>query len=100
MRHQSATANELARIAELAGVPGETLARLADRMERRELASGESLDAEERYGVVLAGMLRAGGGLLRPGDTFSGRVTALTPATVASCERAVYESLTESGRSG
>jgi hypothetical protein len=93
VRHQSATANELARIAELAGVPGETLARLAERMERRELGSGESLNAEGRFGVVLGGMLRADGGLLRPGDSFSGRVTALTPATVASCERSVYEEI-------
>ena len=92
-RHQSATAHELARIAELAGLPGETLARLGERMERRELGLGEKLDASGRFGVVLAGMLRGGPGLLRPGDTFEGRVTAITPATVATCERAVYESL-------
>ena len=93
MRHQSATANELARIAELAGVPGETLMRLAEQMERRELAGGETLDAEGRFGVVLSGMLRGPSGLLRPGDSFSGRITAVTPATVASCETAVYEEL-------
>jgi hypothetical protein len=91
MRHQSATANELARIAELAGVPGEVLMRLAEQMERRELAAGEAFDAEDRFGVVLAGMLRGGRGLLRPGNSFSGRVAAVTPATVASCERAVYD---------
>jgi hypothetical protein len=95
VRQQSATANELARIAELAGVPGETLMRLAERMERRELAPGEPLDGEGRFGVVLAGMLRGGGGLLRPGDSFSARVTAMTPATVASCERAVYDEIRE-----
>jgi hypothetical protein len=93
LRHQSATATELARIAELAGVPGEILTRLAERMERRELDSGEPLDAEGRFGVVLAGMLRTDRGLLRPGDSFSGRVTALTPATVASCERSTYEEI-------
>jgi hypothetical protein len=92
-RHQSATAHELARIAKLAGVPGETLARLGERMERRELDLGEKLDASGRFGVVLAGMLRGGLGLLRPGDTFEGPVTAMTLATVATCERAVYESL-------
>jgi hypothetical protein len=92
-RHQSATVHELARIAELAGLPGETLARLGERMERRELDLGEKLDASGRFGVVLAGMLRGTPGLLRPGDTFEGHVTALTPATVATCERAVYESL-------
>ena len=79
-------------------MPGETLMRLAEKMERRELASGESLDAEGRFGVVLAGMLRGGSGLLRPGNSFSGRVTAVTPATVASCERSVYEEI--SGRTG
>jgi hypothetical protein len=93
VRHQSATANELSRIAELSGIPGETLMRLAGRMERRDLAPGEALEAEGRFGVVLAGMLRAEGGLLRPGDSFSGRVTAVTPATVASCERSTYEEM-------
>ena len=93
MRHQSATANELARIAELSGVPGGTLVRLSERMERRELAAGETLDAERRFGVVLAGMLQASGELLRPGDSFSGRVTALTPATVASCDRPTYDGI-------
>ena len=91
--HQSATAHELARIAELAGLPGETLARLGEQMERRELDLGERLDAGGRFGVVLGGLLRGGPGLLRPGDTFEGPVTAMTPATVATCERAVYESL-------
>jgi hypothetical protein len=62
-------------------------------MERRELALGEKLETGGRFGVVLAGMLRGGLGLLRPGDTFEGHVTAITPATVATCERAVYESL-------
>jgi hypothetical protein len=92
MRHQSATAHELARIAELAGLPGEALARLGEQMERRELRPGETLDAEERFGVVLAGMVRGQAGLLKPGDTFAENVTALMPATVASCERATYES--------
>jgi hypothetical protein len=93
VRHQSATANELARIAELAGLPGETLARLGERMEREELAHGESLDGSGRFGVVLAGMVRGASGLLRPGDTFDSQVTAMTPATGASCEREVYLAL-------
>jgi hypothetical protein len=95
VKHQSATANELARIAELAGVPGETLMRLAERMERRELPAGEAFDGQGRFGVVLAGMLRGEGGLLRPGDSFSARVSAVTPATIASCERAVYDEIRE-----
>jgi hypothetical protein len=92
MRQQSATANELARIAELSGLPGDALTRLGEQMERRELAPGETLDANGRFGVVLAGMARGTSGLLRPGDTFDAKVTALTPATVASCDRAIYES--------
>jgi hypothetical protein len=91
--HQTATAHELARIAELAGLPGETLGRLGEQMERRGLDLGEKLDATGHFGVVLTGMLRGGPGLLRPGDTFEGPVTAITLATVATCERAAYESL-------
>jgi hypothetical protein len=93
MKHQSATAHELARIAELAGLPGETLTRLGEQMERRELAPGESLDAGGRFGVVLAGMVHGPTGLLRPGDTFDAPVTAMTPATVASCDRETYLAL-------
>jgi hypothetical protein len=92
MRHQSATAHELARIAELAGVPGETLARLGEKMERRELGPGEAVDGTGRFGVVLAGMVR-GSALLRPGDVFEEPVSAVMPAVVATCDRAVYESL-------
>jgi hypothetical protein len=84
---------ELARVAELAELPGETLTRLAERMERQELGPGERLDAHERLGVVLAGMLGGPRGLLRPGDTFEGSVTAATPATIVSCPRADYEEL-------
>jgi CRP-like cAMP-binding protein len=92
VRHQSATAHELARIAELAGLPGEKLARLGEQMERRELEAGEAVDASGRFGVVLSGMVRGQMGLLRPGNTFTESVTALTPATVASCDQAVYDS--------
>jgi hypothetical protein len=95
VRQQSATAHELARIAELAGLPGEQLARLGEQMERRELGPGETLDASGRFGVVLAGMIRGPAGLLRPGDTFEGSVTGMTPATVATCERTVYESFVD-----
>ena len=40
--------------------------RLAERMERRELAAGEAFDGEGRFGVVLAGMLRADRGSFGP----------------------------------
>jgi hypothetical protein len=97
VRHQGATVHELARIAELAGLPGETLARLAERMERQELAPGERLDASERFGAVLAGLVNGPGGMLRPGDTFEGPVTAATPATLASCPRADFDELVRPG---
>jgi len=93
VRNQSATAHELARIAELAGVPGEQLARLGEQMERQDLAPGQGLDATGRFGVVLAGMVRGANGILRPGDTFDGRISAVTPATVAGCARGVYDQL-------
>jgi hypothetical protein len=94
VRHQSATAHELARIAELAVLPGETLAKLGECMDRRELAPGESLDGAGLFGVVLAGLVRGPAGPLRPGDTFDATVTAMTPATVATCDREVYLTLT------
>jgi hypothetical protein len=97
VRHQGATVHELARIAELAGLPGETLARLAERMERRELAPGERFDASERFGVVLAGLVNGPAGMLRPGSTFEGAVTATTPATVASCPQADFDELVKNG---
>jgi hypothetical protein len=84
---------ELARVTELAGLPGETLTRLAARMERHDLAPGERFDAQERVGIVLSGMLSGPAGLLRPGDQFEGPVNAATPATVASCRRSDYEEL-------
>ena len=95
MRHQSATAHELARVALLAGLSGETLARLAERMERSELRPGERADGGDAFYVVLAGVLAGPRGMLRPGDEFTDArdVRAVTPATVASCDRATYEEL-------
>jgi len=86
-------AHELARIAELAGVPGERLARLGERMSREEVEPGAEIGAPGRFSVVLTGMLRGPEGLLRPGDSFDGTATAMTPATVAGCPRADYDAL-------
>ncbi len=114
MRHQSATAHELARIELLAGLPGEILARLGERMERRQVAPGERIvsegDAGDRFYVVLAGLLsavqsqRGARGVLRPGSYFgevallvdvprTATVEAITPATVASCDRATFDEI-------
>ena len=114
MRRQSATAHELARVELLAGLPGETLARLGERMERRDVAPGERIvtqgGAGDRFFVVLSGLLRVTQAergeraLLRPGDYFgevallmdverTWTVEAVTPATVASCDRATFDDL-------
>jgi CRP-like cAMP-binding protein len=111
-RASSATAHELARAGLLAGLPGETLARLAARMERQEIPAGSSVVREgepgDRFYVVLAGMMAVSQDalgprrLLRPGDTFgevalamgvprTASVRALTPTTVASCDHATFD---------
>ena len=110
----SATAHELARVTLLAGLPGETLARLAQRMEREDVPAGTVVIREgeegDRFFVLLSGMLVVGQasrgqqGILRPGDYFgevapamhvarTATVRALTPATVASCDRETFDEL-------
>jgi CRP-like cAMP-binding protein len=114
MPRASATAHELSRIPLLAGLPGETIATLAKRMEREEVAPGTAIvregEAGDRFYVVFAGMLavsQAGFGgraVLRPGDYFgevalamhvprTATVTAITPAVVASCDRVTFDEL-------
>jgi CRP-like cAMP-binding protein len=114
MPRSSATSHELARIELLAGLPGQTLAQLAKRMEREEIAPGTAVvregDPGDRFYVVFAGMLSVSQrdlgnqGLLRPGDYFgevalamdvprTATVTAITPAVVASCDRATFDEL-------
>ena len=114
MRHQMASVHELAQIGLLNELPGQTLARLAERMERRQLAPGEAIlrqgDEGDRFYVVLSGILnvrqenRGERGVLRPGDYFgevalvvdiprTATVSAMTPATIASCDRATFEEL-------
>jgi ATP-binding cassette subfamily B protein len=110
----SATAHELSRVALLAALPGELLARLAQRMEREEIAAGQSVVAEgepgERFYVLLSGMMTVAQAslrpraVLRPGDYFgevalamdiprTATVRALTPVTVASCDRETFDEL-------
>ena len=111
-RAAGATQHELSRIGLLATLPGETLARLASNMTREEIAAGDGvvLEGEEgdRFYVVLSGMLtvsqrsRGAQSLLRPGDYFgevalamnvprTASVRALTPVTVASCDRETFD---------
>jgi ATP-binding cassette, subfamily B, bacterial len=113
MPRSSATQHELQRVTLLAGLPGETLARLGKAMEREELAPGTVVvregDEDDRFYVVFAGMLAVANTigprrLLRPGDYFgevapamgvprTATVTAMTPCVVASCDRATFDEL-------
>lgn len=111
-RETGATQHELARVGLLAELPGETLARLAARMERETVPSGGAVvregDEGGRFYVVLSGMLavsqasRGARRMLRPGDYFgevaptldlprTATVRALTPAVVASCDRETFD---------
>jgi ATP-binding cassette subfamily B protein len=114
MPRSSATNHELARIELLAGLPGETLADLGKRMDRQEVAPGTAIvregDDGDRFYVVFAGMLSVSNSsmgkrtVLRPGDYFgevslamnmprTATVTAITPAVVASCDRATFDEI-------
>ncbi|HSC92521.1 MAG TPA: cyclic nucleotide-binding domain-containing protein [Gaiellaceae bacterium] len=111
-RHIPATVTELSRIPLLADVPGARLAELAARMQREEVGPGVTIVREgepgDRFFVVLSGMLevrqQALGTrrMLKPGDTFgevalamgvprTASVRAITPATVASCDRDAFD---------
>ena len=111
-RAAGATQHELSRIGLLATLPGEMLARLAQQMTREEIAAGAGVfdegDDGDRFYVVLSGMLTVSQqsmgaqSILRPGDYFgevalamhmprTASVRALTPATVASCDKETFE---------
>jgi cAMP-dependent protein kinase regulator len=111
-RSAGATQHELSRIGLLATLPGETLARLAQRMTREDIPAGARIMTEgepgDRFYVVLSGILsvsqRSLGakGVLRPGDYFgevalamhvprTATIVAMTPATVASCDQETFD---------
>lgn len=113
-RHVPATVHELTRVELLAGLPGEDLSRLAQRLEREEVAAGATVvregDPGERFYVVLSGMMSVSQEavgerrVLRPGDTFgevalamgiprTASVRAITPAVVASCDKETFDEL-------
>jgi CRP-like cAMP-binding protein len=112
-RFDPATVTELNRVGLLAELPGETLTKLAQRMERQDVAPGDPVVVEGEEGnhfyCVISGVLAVSnqGGLgprrvLRPGDYFgevalamdvprTASVTALTAVTVASCDRETFD---------
>jgi ATP-binding cassette, subfamily B, bacterial len=112
-RHVPATQSELSRIGLLAELPGEELSRLASRMLREDVATGDAPvvegDEGDRFYVVLSGMFAVKQlrnvepkRYLRPGDYFgevalamdiprTASVRALTPVTVASCDRETFD---------
>ena len=113
-RFVPATVTELSRVELLAGLPGETLAKIAQRMERQEVPPGRQVvregDSAERFYIVLSGMFAVSQEemgprrLLQPGDYFgevalamdiprTASVRALTPGVVASCDREAFDEL-------
>lgn len=113
-RHVPASVTELARVGLFADLPGETLAKLADRMERAEVASGTVMIREgepgDRFFVLLSGMAGVSQtglgqrGIVKAGDFFgevaltmhvprTATVTAMTPCVVASCDEATFDEL-------
>ena len=112
-RHVPATVHELSRIGLLAELPGERLQELSKHMSREDVAAGAApvIEGEkgDRFYVVLSGLFAVSnaGGLgprrvLRPGDYFgevalameiprTASVRALSPATVASCDRKTFD---------
>jgi len=111
-RHAPATQHELNRCSLLAELPGDQLMKLAARMSREEIASGQAPVVEgepgDRFYVVLSGMLvvsqetMGARRVLRPGDYFgevaltmdiprTASVRALTNSVVASCDRETFD---------
>lgn len=113
-RFVPASVAELQRVGVLAGLSGETLTRLAERMRREEIPAGTRMVTEDtdddRFFVLISGLAavtqrdRGGRSLLRPGETFgevaaamgtrrTATVTAMTRCTVASCDRETFVEL-------
>jgi ATP-binding cassette subfamily B protein len=112
VRHVPASVTELSRIGLLAELPGEQLMKLAQRMRREEVGPGRPLLTEgengDRFYVVLNGVFsvtqsdRGLRRILKAGDYFgevaltmdvprTASVSAMTPATVASCDRETFD---------
>jgi ATP-binding cassette, subfamily B, bacterial len=113
-RHVPASVTELSRIGLFTDVPGETLAKLADRMQREEVSSGTVLVREgepgDRFFVLLSGVAGVSQSslgerrVLRAGEFFgevaltmnvprTATVTAMTPCVVASCDEETFDEI-------
>jgi ATP-binding cassette, subfamily B, bacterial len=113
-RHVPASVTELQRVGLLASLPGQTLARLAERMRREEVPGGHTVVAEgddgDRFYVLLSGLAavtqehRGPRSMLRPGETFgevalamdvprTATVTTIMPSVLASCDRETFDEL-------
>jgi cAMP-dependent protein kinase regulator len=111
-RHVPASVTELSRVGLLTSLPGETIGKLAEQMERVEVPSGTVLIREgepgDRFFVLLHGIAavsQTGLGerrVLRAGEYFgevalamgvprTATVTAMTPCVVASCDEATFD---------
>ncbi len=105
---------ELARVGLFGTLPGETLAKLAERMEREDVAPGTVLvregDPGDRFYVLLAGVAGVSQQslgerrILRAGEFFgevalvmnvprTATVTTMTSCVVASCDRVAFDEL-------
>ena len=113
-RHVPASVTELQRVGLFGSLPGETIARLAERMVREEIPQRTAIvregDHTDRFYVLVSGLAavtqegRGARSLLRPGDTFgevaplmrmerTATVTAMTQCVVASCDRETFDEL-------
>ena len=113
-RHSPASVTELSRIGLFAELPGETLTKLAERMQREEVGSGNTIVSEgdrgDRFYVLLSGLAAVSQdalgsrNVLRAGEYFgevsmamgiprTATVTAMTPCVVASCDRTAFDEL-------
>jgi ATP-binding cassette subfamily B protein len=113
-RHVPASVTELSRVGLFAELPGETLTKLAELMQRDEVAAGTPIVREgedgDRFYVLLSGLAAVsqsalgGRRVLRAGEYFgevalamevprTATVTAMTPCVVASCDRETFDEL-------
>ena len=111
-RFATTTVTELSQIGLFQELAGEVLSKLAQKMERQDVSGGCPIVFEgqegDRFYVVLRGLLAVNSDdlgarrLLRPGEYFgevalamnmprTASVTALTPTTLASCDKATFD---------